>query len=148
MALEEVLARCIDKWRGEDIPLRPPIGETEIRRAWGRFGWPVSEDVLRLYTTVGGFADGHYDLGFFWCLWPWDRLQDENVSSPSGGIQFCDHSIDLVTWEVRYEDGRRSSVWECSRAGPDWPRRTAEDLESFFRTYLDDPWELLWGGDR
>jgi hypothetical protein len=144
MALEEVLGRCIERWRGEDIPLCPPIGEADIRRIWGRFGRPVSEDILRLYGRVGGFVDGHYTEKLFWSLWPLDRLQSENADDPSAGVKFCDHSLNLVQWELRYQNERQSSVWQVDYLKPGWSLMTATSLESFFRMYLDDPWQLLY----
>lgn len=143
MALEEVVARCIEKWQREDIPLCPPIAEAEIRRVWGELGREVSEDVLRLYAQVGGFADDHYDEEFFWALWPFPRLLCENENFPTEGVLFCDHSIHIATWELRYEDERRSSVWQVDYRTPGWSQMTAGSLEEFIRMYLDDPWQLL-----
>src|ERR1700732_1788971 len=115
MALDEVLSRCITKWRAESSPLLPPVTEPEVRRVWNSRGWRLSDDVLCLYTTVGGFADWVYLADFYWCLWPWNGLQQRNAEGPSQGIKFCDHSIDIVVWELRYEDERHSSVWRSYR---------------------------------
>jgi hypothetical protein len=74
MALDAPVAYCIEKWRGENIPLCPPIARAEIRRVWGELGREVSEDVLRFYAQVGGIADDHYDEELFWALWPLPRV--------------------------------------------------------------------------
>lgn len=138
MTFREVLACCVDRWRAEGIPLLPPIGEAEVRAVWGRLGQRVSDDVLLFYSMVGGFGGEESDEEFFWCLWPWSRLRERNAEYPGGGVQFCDHSIQVVTWELRFEDERHSSVWTT-----EGEVRTAPTLESFLRMYLDDPWQLL-----
>lgn len=143
MPFDDVLSRCLAKWSGEKIPLGPPIREDEIRREWERFGRRVSRDVLRLYSTVGGFAEWCFDKEFIWALWPWTLLLEQNAATPSEGVQFCDHSINVVTWELRFEDERHSSIWQISHSIPGWSQQTAPNLKSFFRTYLDDPWRLL-----
>jgi hypothetical protein len=89
---------------------------------------------------VGGFADWHYVGDFFWSLWPWDLLQEENRERSGTGMLFCDHSIRVVTWELRFEDKENSSVWT---ADTDVPRQVAPNLESYLRNYLDNPWGLL-----
>jgi len=139
MALEEILARCIEKWRGAGIALSPPVEEAEVRRVWDGFGKHVSEDVVRLYATFGGFQEYVDDGGtFFWFLWPWEMVCQENTDERVEGVMFCDHSIRVVTWELRFEDERQSSVWTT-----DHNSMSAPSLESFFRLYLEDPWELL-----
>lgn len=138
MAFDAVLARCIDAWRGEGLPLAPPRREAEIHEAWGRFGHRASEDIIQLYTTIGGFAELFDDDRFFWSLWPWDFLIEENRRWPGAGVRFCDHSIHVFDWELRYEDERQSSVWQLTDG---W--ETAPTLEAFFETYLDDPYRLI-----
>jgi hypothetical protein len=139
MSFGEVLADCMDKWRGEGIALLPPIAEAEIRDLWCQFGHRVSEDVLLLYSTVGGFGEGHFDEGLFWQLWTFRDLREENLGYPTAGVKFCDHSIRVVTWDLRFEDERHSSVWLS-----DENSRCMACLELFFQTYLDDPWQILY----
>jgi hypothetical protein len=71
MPLDDHLALCIEKWRRQRIALLPPVGEVEVRRAWGSFGQQVAADVVRLYTTVGGFAGYEMAEPFRWTLWHW-----------------------------------------------------------------------------
>jgi len=137
MALSDVLSRCIGQWQSKGITLAPPIAETEIRRVWGGLRREPSADVLELYATVGGFQDYTFEEDFFWSLWPWDWLQKRNEESPRDGIMFCDHSIEIVTWELRYETAKHSSVW--SSHGD----QSAPTLESFLDRYLQDPWQLM-----
>lgn len=141
MSFGAVIDRCVDRWLGQGISLSPPVGEAEVREAWGRLGLHLSRDVLLLYTTVGGFAEDCWDEDFWWSLWPWDYLLEQNFGDRSQGVRFCDHSIQLVTWEVRYENERRSSVWRSCGTGPEV--MCASSLESFFQMYLDDPWLRL-----
>jgi hypothetical protein len=145
MAFDKVLNLCLEKWRDARIALAPPIPEKEIRRTWERLRKNLSDDVLRLYTTLGGFEEYRLDEPFFWCLWRWDYLQATNSRHPSEGVSFCDHSIDLIRWELRFEDARTSSVWTLGFGAYDGQpaRKTTDDLETFFQKYLDDPWDLL-----
>jgi len=138
MDFEDVLTLCIEKWRGEGIALAPPVDEAEVRSVWECLGGRTSEDVVRLYTTIGGFAEDDYDSTLFWSLWPWDMIRQENLGRRGEGVLFCDHSIRVIDWEIRFEDDRRSSVWQVTDSS-----MTAPSLESFFRLYLEDPWQLL-----
>jgi hypothetical protein len=142
MGFEDVLSGCIAKWRRYGIALAPPVDETAVHRAWDDFHQRASEDVVRLYTTVGGFAQYEFEDDFFWSLWPWDMILSENSARPGEGVIFCDHSIEVATWELRFEDDRRSSVWTVETLYSD-PKMTAPSLESFLRLYLEDPWSLL-----
>lgn len=117
--------------------LAPPISDAEVRRVWLGFRKDLSADVLHLYTSFGGFQDYAFDDDFFWSLWPWDMLQTRNRETPCEGVVFCDHSIEVVTWEFRYENVENSSVWSSDG------HRTASTVESFFERYLEDPWQLL-----
>lgn len=143
MPSDELLHRCIAGWTAEGIPLAPPIAEDEIRRVWDRFGQRVSSDVLRLYGTIGGFAEYVLDDEFLWCLWPWQDLLGWNAVQQGPGVEFCDHSIKVVTWGLRFEDDDRSSVWRHDAQSPGNFHRTAPTLDAFFQMYLDDPWQLL-----
>jgi hypothetical protein len=140
MSLPQVLDRCIDKWRGQGVSLSAPISEAEIRRVWKRLDRRLSSDVACLYTTVGGFGQdyGEWDEDFYWILWPWEFLQERNFEERVDGVMFCDHSIEIAVWELRYEDDDHSSVWRAH-----WNSKVAETLESFFEQYLENPWKLL-----
>ncbi len=138
MAFEYVLAQCIEKWRGEAV-LFPPVAEAEIHRIWGGCGRRAAKDVICLYTTVGGFADYTPDSDFYWSLWPLGVIRDENFERQGEGVMFCDHSIQVVNWEVRFEDDLRSSVWNVGCFGAARPEMTAPSLEIFFQLYLEEP---------
>ena len=137
MALSDIMSRCIAKWRAEGITLSPPITETEVRRVWAALEREQTADVVELYATVGGFQDYTFEEGFYWSLWPWDWLRKRNGESARDGVMLCDHSIEIVTWELRFETGKHSSVW--SSHGD----QSAPTLEAFLDQYLDDPWQLM-----
>jgi hypothetical protein len=137
MALSHVISRCIAKWQSEGVVLDPPIAEDEVRGVWASCKREPSSDVLQMYAAVGGFHDYTFDEEFFWSLWPWEWLKERNQESPRDGIMFCDHSIEIVTWELRYETSKHSSVWSSHG------NQTAPTLERFLEQYLDDPWQLM-----
>ncbi|QDV35977.1 hypothetical protein [Tautonia plasticadhaerens] len=143
MSFDDTLTRCIARWQEEGIPLAPPIGAVEVRRAWERLGHPVSRDVIQLYGRVGGCSDYHFDEEYLWCLWTLSRIVEQNDRGSVTGVQFCDHSIQVVTWELHFENEEHSSVWQVLGRDPGDTRMTSPDLDTFFRTYLDDPWRLL-----
>jgi hypothetical protein len=126
-----------------NIPLAPPVPEAEIRHVWNHLGQPLSQDVLTLYRTLGGFAEVVYDDEFFWRLWHWNELERQEIEHPGAGVRFCDHSINLVTWEFRFEGDDRSSVWRRDAHAEGTSHQTAPSLDAFFRTYLANPWDLL-----
>lgn len=137
MTFSTVISRCIDKWQAEGLELAQPIAADEVRRVWSEFETELSADVLQLYSTIGGFQDYTFDEDFFWSLWPWDWLQERNREDRGAGVMFCDHSIGIETWELRYEDSKHSSVWSSDG------KQTAPTLESFLNLYLQDPSQLL-----
>ena len=137
MALSDVISRCIAKWQAEGLTLAPPIAEDEVRRVWAGFKTEPSAEVLQLYMRVGGFQDYTFEEDFLWSLWPWDWLRKRNQESPREGIMFCDHSIEIVTWELRYETSKHSSMWSSHG------NQSAPTLESFLDRYLENPWQLI-----
>lgn len=137
MTFPDILSRCVAKWVADGITLAPPITEDEVRRVWTGFKRELSVDVLQMYATVGGFQNYAFEEEFFWSLWPWDWLKNRNQESPRDGVMFCDHSIEIVTWELRYETSEHSSVW--SSHGD----QSAPTLECFLDRYLDNPWQLM-----
>ena len=138
MSLEGILAHCVERWREAGIALLPPDDASSIERVYASLGAQASRDVLCLYSTVGGFEDYQCDEDL-WSLWSLVRLQEDNAEFPRQGIAFCDWSIRACTWELRYEDQNRSSVWLVEAS-----LRIAPDLETFFQRYLDDFRNVLW----
>jgi hypothetical protein len=138
MAFSDTLSRCIDSWQAEGIKLGQPLVGNVIRQTWSSLGQRLSRDVLTLYSTLSGFAEYEADEEFFWSLWPWDWLKERNQAVRRTGVMFCDHSIEICNWELRYENEEVSSVWLVQDA-----EQTAPSLEAFFDLYLDDPWKLL-----
>ncbi len=123
---------------------------SRCRRVWEHFGQRLSDDVLLFYITVGTFAEYEFDVEFFWSLWPWEYLIEWNSEDSTTGIQFCDHSMKIVNWELRFEDQQHSSVWSFRpEYGPGFglvnynPDKVAPDLETFLHMYLEDPWQLM-----
>jgi hypothetical protein len=137
MSFADTLTKCAALWASQSIATGPPVPEEVIRETWSAFGQRVSQDVLTLYSTFGGFARWEFDEEFFWSLWPWDLLIERNKEERQTGIMFCDHSIEVLTWELRYENEEVSSVWSTTRKD-----QTALSLESFLEVYLNDPWQL------
>ena len=138
IAFSDTLSQCIVSWQREGIAIGEPISEAQVRQAWSDLGLRVSRDVIALYSTLGGFAQYEFDNEFFWSLWPWDWLKKRNQEERHAGVMFCDHSIEICTWELRYENDEVSSVWLVQHA-----QQTAPRLEAFFEMYLADPWKLL-----
>lgn len=71
-------------------------------------------------------------------MWPWEWLLESNQNVSQTGVMFCDHSINVCTWELRYENPDVSSVWLVQQ-----DCRIASSLEKFFEKYLADPWLFL-----
>jgi hypothetical protein len=140
LAIKVILSQCIERWRRQNIPLGAPIPESEISRVWDSNGYLLSDDVRTLYSTVGGFAEWVYVEDFFWCLWPWNHVVQENRKRAGTGMRFCDHSIGVVTWELRFEDHVNSSVWITDIQSA---QQIAPNLEAFFCMYLENPFQLL-----
>jgi hypothetical protein len=139
--LISVLNMCIARWRETGVALSPPVEEAEVRRVLHGYGKRASEDVILLYGTVGGFKEYETDNDeSLWTFWPWKMVEERNTAYQGDGVMFCDHSLQVVIWELRFEEEGRSSVWQVDSP---CPVMTAPSIEAFFRLYLQDPLRLL-----
>src|SRR5688500_2641875 len=102
MSLTDVIARAVQAWTAEGIPLLPPASEASIRSVFDRRRQRPSADVIALYSTVGGFKD-YADDKYMWSFWSLERVGSESVSQPPG-IIFSDAIIQAHVYRFRYED--------------------------------------------
>jgi hypothetical protein len=140
--LAELIDQAMQSWKQAGIPLLPPSNADTIRAAMNGIGRQVSEDVLQLYQTVGGFAD--YDMyDNCWGLWSLGRIVEWNPAyiewstAPERKlIGFADVGLDLWFLCFQYENERESSVWieNCENV-----RLVASSMAEFLTLCLSDP---------
>jgi hypothetical protein len=76
------------------VDLLPSCEEAEIVHVFSRGGrLPVSQDVIRLYRTVGGFRDWSIDADANLSLWPLEKIREENTGYEGPEICFGDFLI-------------------------------------------------------
>lgn len=130
----DIFGRAADHWRKRGVPLRPPHTPDEVAEAFRALCYPLSADVLRLYTTVGGFAD--HETDGLWSLWSLPRIREQ----PQGGpfLPFADWLIASHRYAFHCEDERTSSVYIVED-----DRRVASSVAEFLDRYLTDP-DSVW----
>ena len=129
--------RAVDRWRSEGIELLPPGRDSEVIVKLAATGHLISRDVIELYCTTGGMAEGEMNSTLL-TLWSLDRVVAENAKHESPVMLFADFLIDSHCFGLKYENENESSVHvEYSDGQP--PRKVADSLDEFFRLQLDDP---------
>jgi hypothetical protein len=135
-----VLETVIENWRREGINLLPSNEEAAVIAMLNGTGRKYSRDVVALYCTTGGMADGESD-SHVWSLWPLARIVLENSRYEHPYILFADFLIDSHLYCFRYENNETSSV--CIEYGDGHePKRVAGSVNEFFELYLRNPSSL------
>ncbi len=109
MQNHNVYEQAAQEWRRRGVSLLPPAPEAEVIRTFGDLGYPLSMDVLSLYTTVGGFVD--YEWDGLWSFWSLRRLREESEGVRRPFVMFADWLICSHFFCFHYEGPGTSSVY-------------------------------------
>ena len=145
----DIFQCVVEYWRRESIPLLPGEPESEIRRTFAELHYPVTPDVIRLYSLTGGFRDLDTDRDY-WSLWPLDYLRERNQNSGNDFVWFSDFLICSHVYAFQRETDETSSVYigwypfDGSRSEPLRRDRVAGSLATFFEIYLSDPDRIIY----
>jgi len=58
---KEILQKIVEKWKAENLEIISPYSEERTKNAFDKIGKLISKDILQVYTTLGGIADGKID---------------------------------------------------------------------------------------
>lgn len=140
MASPDVYERAVSFWRERGLPLLPPAPEDVVRRTFADLGRPLSADVLRLYSLVGGFDGTECDRGWFLSLWSLDEICWQNARLRPQDVCFADWLMWSHLYGFRYETPEQSSVFiDHGRVEP-YP--VAASVAEFLEKLLRDPDEV------
>lgn len=135
MILKDSLKKVSEIWHRECLKLVDPKPEKEIVEKLANFKMPMSQDVIEVYSKLGGMADGECDETLL-SFWDVDKILRENESS-SNLIAFADFLIYSHLYYFKFENEFVSSIhiwW-----GEKDIEKIADSFEEFFENYLINP---------
>lgn len=130
------LEKVVERWRCDQLALLPPLTGDEILGAFRHLEQPLSQDVFRLYRTVGGMEDYTSDGATCWVLWSLERIVKQNCGHRQPYLWFADFLIDSHFYCLKYETSETSSVHLDYLDGTP-PLFLCSSLDSFFEKYLN-----------
>lgn len=137
--LEEILSKVIEKLKTEKIQIASPFSEEYILSSFEKIDKSVSKDIIKLYTTIGGYVDENMDNNLF-SLWTLKQLITENSKYRSNFTLFGDYSIFCCLYAFKYENENISSVYSDFETGKFL--KIADSVEHFLSLYLTNPIEI------
>jgi hypothetical protein len=105
--LSVALTTLVARWKQEGVELRPPVDPAALQAMLCRLSVPIAQDVIELYSMVGGMPE--MDANMF-CLWPLDRLISERAQSRSSHVEFADYMIDSFRYAWKQTCPETSAV--------------------------------------
>jgi hypothetical protein len=135
-----VFQQLIETWRREsNTPLEPALSSDELQTLFGTHGFRATQDVVDLYSLVGGMESGCPDNRMFE-LWCRERIRTENAESTWDFLWFGDWLISSHLYALKPVDEFHSAVYidhQCDRSTP--PKFLAASLYEFAECLLRDP---------
>jgi hypothetical protein len=135
MILSESLKKVAEIWHKECLELVKPKSEKEIVEKLANLKMPISQDVVEVYSILGGMVDGESDATCF-SFWDIDKILDENEPN-SELIGFGDFLIHSHLYYFKFRNESVSSIhiwWEEKDI-----EKIADSFEEFFENYLKNP---------
>lgn len=160
MDARDAIQSALDRWANEEVPLLPPHEPQAVADFFRtQLGFPLSSDVIALYSMTGGFVDGEMDD--VWSLWSLERILKENAFNESTHLWFADYLISSYHYSFEYISPDISAVHVDHFVKEEWPSRVADSVAEFFAKYVTDPdaveafrirdktpqtwWQRFWG---
>ncbi len=126
-----------EHWRSCGVPLLPPASEDEIERTFAKLSHPLSNDIRRLYSATGGFAD--HEVDGLWSLWSLRQIVQENIDRDSHILWFADFLICSHMYGFQFVTTESSAVVVDHNISTHPPYVVADSVEEFIEKYLDNP---------
>lgn len=144
---DDIYHRARQYWNDAGVSLLPPADEDSVWTLFAELGIPLSEDVLQLYTIIGGFECG--STHGVWALWGLNQLRRENLQRNRADehifdVQFADYLVFSYVYALRFETMQHSSVYihyfgEEATEKVTGGEQVADSVGEFLQKYLDDP---------
>lgn len=128
---------AIEHWRGQSIQLLPPASNDQIESTFANLGMVVSEDVRKLYASIGGFDN--YESDNLWSLWSLERITSENVHRDDETLWFADWLISSHMYGIKYTDSKSSAIFLDHNSPKHQPQQIACSMSEFLAKYLKNP---------
>lgn len=135
----QAMAAVVEQWKAEGISLASPVAEAAVQRVFAKLGATATSDVVALYSAMGGMHEMDKEL---WCLWPLDRIEQENTEASLDGVLFADYLIDSWCYRLKNNGDGTSAVLVDPPDGSS-PVQVAGSLDAFFEMYTLDAVRLL-----
>jgi hypothetical protein len=130
------LATLMSAWKTQNLRLLPPEPQERVIATFARFGVHPGDQVMKMYSMVGGFEVPDEND---WRLWSLREIEAELPDARAEhGILFSDYLIGCWCFRLRPTvHGEMEVVLdECSG---NVPQVVAPDLASFFDAYVLNP---------
>ncbi|MDZ4783578.1 MAG: hypothetical protein SGJ19_25300 [Planctomycetia bacterium] len=140
---ERIFHSVTAHWQNAKVPLLAATDPAEIDRVFVALNFPLSDDVRRLYATLGGFVDDHMDEKMF-SLWSLGKIAEERSERGGEILYFADFLISSHVYGFRHVNAATSEVViDHHRNSATYPPYViAPDVATFFEQYLRDPWSV------
>lgn len=135
MKLGESLKKVAETWHRECLKIVEPKSAEEIIKKFANLKAPISQDVIQVYSTLGGIEDGEMDSTLL-SFWDIDKILEENKSY-SGLLDFADFLIYSHLYSFKFENEFVSSIhiWWSEKD----TEKIADSFEEFFENYINNP---------
>lgn len=135
----ENIEKAVASWKTQNIELLPPLPAEQINQLFSEANYPISADVVRLYSLCGGMSSNEPDEHLFE-LWPLERSLQEAANFITPFIPFADGFISAQFYCFKIESPSLASVWVVQNKTPEF---VASSLNEAFGFLLNQPTKLL-----
>jgi hypothetical protein len=122
----ENIEKAVASWKTQNIELLPPLSYEQINQLFSNANYPVSADIVRLYSLCGGMSSN-------------ESLEEAANFTPPF-IPFADGFISAQFYCFKIESPSLASVWVVQNKTPEF---VASSLNEAFGFLLNEPTKLL-----
>lgn len=136
-----ILELLKEKWITDGVVLYPPEPRINVISSFRKLGVSPSEEVVSLYSEVGGMEDMGNE---YFRLWTLNEIvienskPDELVKTKNFGVLFGDYLINSWCYRLVNESSLHSSVYIDHFGVEEAPELKSNTLEGFLKIVLDD----------
>ncbi len=137
--LQENLNKVNDLWKQQGLKLSKPLSENEVIDALSKLEILLSQEVIAVYSNLGGMIDNGTDSICF-TFWTVNGILETNkrlARLSSDLVFFADFLIELHLYGFKYENEKFSSIHIYF--GENQIEKVANSFDEFFENYLTKP---------
>ncbi len=135
IVLQENLKKISKIWKSEGLNLAEPLSKNEVVDNFANLGILISQEVITVYSNLGGMIDWGTDSICF-SFWTIDRILEENESNIKLTF-FADFLINSHLYGFKSENENVSSIHIYHGAND--TEKIADSFDEFFENYLTKP---------